>query len=65
MNVSQQPCEEKLIGRVVHTQMAKFIWNCQVSSNPWALAIYLKLVPSFENSLDECQCENDDVDFFS
>jgi hypothetical protein len=49
VNVSQQPCKEKPIGRVVHTRMAKSIWNCQVSFNLCALTIYLQLVPSFEN----------------
>jgi hypothetical protein len=47
--------------------MAKSIWNCQMSSNPHVLAIYLKLVPFFGNwfeRFDECQCEDDDVGLF-
>jgi hypothetical protein len=68
MNVFQQPCEEELIRSVMHTRMAKFVWNYQVSSKLCALAIYLELVPPFENWLErfyECQCKDDDVGLFS
>jgi hypothetical protein len=49
VNVSQQLREEELIGKVVHTQVAQFVWDHQVSFNPCALAIYLKLVIVFGN----------------
>ncbi len=68
MNVSQQSCEEKPIGRVVHTQVAQSVWDHRVSPNPHALAIYLELIHVFGNMIgrfDECQCEDDNVHIFS
>jgi hypothetical protein len=67
LNVSQQPCEEKSIGRVVCTRVAQSIWDCRVSPCFRALAIYLELVLAFENKVErsnECQCEDDDICFF-
>jgi hypothetical protein len=57
LNVSQRPCEEEPIRRVVRTKVAHSIWDHQVLSNLHALAIYLKLVPTFGNKVgrfDEC-----------
>jgi hypothetical protein len=62
-------CINKIfIIRVVRTQVAQSIWDHQVSPNPSVLAIYLELVPTFENKdgrFDECQCENDNIHLFS
>jgi hypothetical protein len=68
VNVSQWPCKEKPIGRVVRTQVAQFVWFRQVLPNPRALAIYLELIHVSINNVgrfDECQCEDDDVCIFS
>ncbi len=45
LNVSQWPREEELPRRVVRTQVARSVWDHQLSPNPRALAIYLKFVP--------------------
>ncbi len=61
-------CIKKLIIRVVCTQMAQSIWDHQMSLDPNVLAIYLELIPTFENRdgrFDECQCENDNIRLFS
>jgi hypothetical protein len=61
-------CIKKLIIRVVDTQVAQSVWDHQVSPNLGVLAIYLELVPTFKNKderFDECQCENDNIRFFS
>jgi hypothetical protein len=57
LNVSQQPHEKEPITKVVCTKVAHFIWDRQVLSNFCALAIYLKLVPTFGNKFkrfDQC-----------
>jgi hypothetical protein len=57
LNVSQWPCKEKLIKKVVHTKMVHSVWDCQVLFNLCALAIYLELVITFGNKIgrfDEC-----------
>jgi hypothetical protein len=57
LKVSQQPCEKELIKKVVHTKVVHFVWDHQMLYNPFALAIHLKLVPTFGNKVgrfDEC-----------
>jgi hypothetical protein len=64
LNVSQRPREEKLPRRVVRTQVARSVWDRQLSPNPRALAIYLEFVPArgaAPERFEECQCEDDDV----
>jgi hypothetical protein len=56
------------IRKVVRIQVVQSVWDRRVSFNPGVLAIYLKLVPTFENKarrFDECQCENDNIPLFS
>jgi len=46
LNVSQRPREEEPPKRVVHTRVARSVWDRQLSPNPRALAIYLEFVPA-------------------
>jgi hypothetical protein len=46
VNVSQRSCEEEPSRRVVHTRVARSVWDRRLSPNPHALAIYLKFVPA-------------------
>jgi len=46
LNVSQRSCEEEPPRRVVRTQVARSVWDRQLSPNPRALAIYLEFVPT-------------------
>jgi len=51
---------------VVCTQVDRSAWDCQLSLNPHALAIYLEFVPvrgAVQERFEECQCEDDDVRF--
>ncbi len=41
LDVSQRSREEKPPRRVVRTRVAPLIWDCRLSPNPHALAIYL------------------------
>jgi hypothetical protein len=64
LNVSQRPRKEEPSRRVVRIQVARSAWDCQLSPNPHALAIYLEFVPAYGAALErfeECQCEDDDV----
>jgi hypothetical protein len=66
VNVSQRPREEEPSRRVVCTRVNRSVWDCRLSPNPHALAIYLKFVPAGGAVLErfeECQCEDDDVRF--
>jgi len=46
LNVSQRPREEEPPKRVVHTRVARSVWDRRLSPNPRALAIYLEFVPA-------------------
>ncbi len=64
LDVSQQPCEEEPPRRVVRTRVARSVWDCRLSPNPHALAIYLEFVPArgaAPERFEECQCEDDYV----
>jgi hypothetical protein len=64
LDVSQRPREKEPPRRVVRTQVARSVWDRQLSPNPHALAIYLKFVPArgaAPGRFEECQCEDDDV----
>ncbi len=64
MNVSQRLCKEKLSRIMVRIQVDRLAWDCRLSPNPHALAIYLKFVPTrgvTPKRFKKCQCEDDDV----
>ncbi len=64
LNVSQRLCEEESLRRVVHTRVARSVWDRRLSPNPHALTIYLEFVPArgiAPERFGECQCEDDDV----
>jgi hypothetical protein len=64
LNVFQRPCEEEPPKRVVRTWVDRLVWDCRLSPNPHALAIYLEFVPTrgaTPERFEECQCEDDDV----
>jgi hypothetical protein len=64
LDVFQRPREEEPPRRVVRTRVARSVWDCQLSPNPHALAIYLKFVPARGAALarfEKCQCKDDDV----
>ncbi len=64
LDVSQRPREEEPPRRVVRIRVARSVWDCQLSPNPHALAIYLEFVPAHgvaPKRFEECQCEDDDV----
>ncbi len=66
MNISQRSREEKSPRRVVRTRVDRSAWDCRLSPNPHALAIYLKFIPArgaAPEMFEECQCEDDDVSF--
>jgi hypothetical protein len=44
VNVSQRLREEESFKKVVCTQVDHSTWDCRLSPNPHALAIYLKFV---------------------
>jgi hypothetical protein len=44
VNVSQWSCDEESFERVVRTQVNRSTWDCRLSPNPHALAIYLKFI---------------------
>jgi hypothetical protein len=46
VNVSQRSREEEPSRRVVRTRVACSVWDCRLSPNPHALAIYLEFVPT-------------------
>jgi hypothetical protein len=46
VNVSQWSHEEEPFRKVVRTQVDRSAWDCRLSLNPHALAIYLKFVPA-------------------
>jgi hypothetical protein len=57
-------CEEEPSRRVVRTWVDRSTWDCQLSLNPHALAIYLEFVPTrgvAPERFEECKCEDDDV----
>ncbi len=63
MNVSQRLHEEPS-RKVVRTRIDCSTWDCRLSPNPHALAIYLELVPAQKvapKRFEECQCEDNDV----
>jgi hypothetical protein len=48
----------------VHTQVDYSTWDCGLTPNPHALAIYLEFVHAHgiaPKRFEECQCEDDDV----
>jgi hypothetical protein len=62
--VSQRPHEEKPPRRVVRNRVDRSAWDCRLSPNPHALAIYLEFVHArgaTPKRFEECQCEDDDV----
>jgi hypothetical protein len=64
LNVYQRPREEEPPRRVVRTRVDRSVWDCQLSPNPHALAIYLEFVPArgaTPKTFEKCQCEDDDV----
>ncbi len=51
---------------MVRTRIDHSAWDCRLSPNPHALAIYLEFVPACGVAIEKfekCQCENDDVRF--
>jgi hypothetical protein len=44
VNVSQRSREEEPSRRVMRTQVDRLAWDCRLSLNPHALAIYLEFV---------------------
>jgi len=46
VNVSQLSREKESSKRVVRTRVDRSAWDCRLSFNPHALAIYLKFVPT-------------------
>jgi len=46
MNVSQRPREKGPSRQVVRTRVDRSAWDCRLSSNPHALAIYLEFIPA-------------------
>ncbi len=44
LDVSQWPCEEEPPRKVVRTRVARSVWDCRLSPNPHALAIYLEFI---------------------
>ncbi len=49
---------------MVRTRVDRSVWDCRLSLNPHALAIYLEFVPArgaAPERFEECQCEDDDV----
>ncbi len=64
MNDSQRPHEKKPSKRVVRTRVDRSTWDCRLSPNPHALAIYLKFVfvqGTVLERFEKCQCEDDNV----
>jgi len=64
LNVSQRSREEKPPKKVVCTRVDRSVWDCRLSPNPHALAIYLEFGPTrgaAPKRFEECQCEDDDV----
>ncbi len=64
LNVSQRPRKKEPPRRLVRTQVARSVWDRQLSPNPRALAIYLEFVPArgaTPERFEKCQCEDDDV----
>jgi hypothetical protein len=64
VNVFQRSCEEEPSRRVVRTRVDRLAWDCRLSLNSHALAIYLEFVPARRTAperFEECQCEDDDV----
>jgi len=64
LNVSQRPREKEPPKRVVRTRIDRSVWDCRLSPNPHALAIYLEFVlarGAAPERFEECQCEDDDV----
>jgi hypothetical protein len=62
--VSQRPREEEPPRQVVHTRVDRSAWDCRLSPNPHALAIYLEFVSAHGTAperFEKCQCEDDDV----
>jgi hypothetical protein len=67
VNVCQQPCEKKLIEKVVCIRVVQLVWDHCVSLNPHALVVYLKLIHALRTRLenfDECYCKDDNVHIF-
>ncbi len=57
LNVSQRPREEESPRRVVRIRVDRSVWDCRLSPNPRALAIYLEFVPAREAAperFEEC-----------
>jgi hypothetical protein len=64
LNVIQRPREEEPPRRVVRTRVDRSVWDCRLSPNQHALAIYLEFVPArgaAPERFEECQCKDDDV----
>jgi len=64
MNVSERSREEEPSKRMVCTRVDHSAWDCRLSPNPHALAIYLKKIPACgaaPKRFEKCQCENGNV----
>jgi hypothetical protein len=64
VNVSQQSHGEESSRRMVRTRIDRSAWDCQLSPNPHALAIYLEFVltcGAAPKRFEEYQFEDDDV----
>jgi hypothetical protein len=64
INVFQRSHEEEPFKRVVRTRVNRSAWDCRLSPNPHALAIYLEFVfirGTAPKRFEKCQCEDDDV----
>jgi hypothetical protein len=62
--VFQRPREEELLKWMARTRVNRSAWDCQLSPNPHALAIYLEFIPAREvapKRFEECQCKDNDV----
>jgi hypothetical protein len=62
VNVSQRSRKEEPSRRVVHTRVARSVWDRRLSPNPHVLTIYLEFVPArgaAPERFEECQCEDD------
>jgi hypothetical protein len=64
INVSQRSHEKELSRRVVRIRVDRSAWDCRLSPNPHALAIYLEFIlarGAMLKRFEKCQCEDDDV----
>jgi hypothetical protein len=58
--------DEEPLEKMVCTQVDRSAWDCRLSPNSHALAIYLDFFPirgATRERFEECQCENNDLCF--